>query len=119
MLTGLLIFLEEDCLLGSDIPAGCLYEFFDAHVCGSVDVYLSGHDRLRAWLDEPEALCGATLIVSGAGAKLRSIVERGNRTLFQDDTREGFLHATVDGDSFVGRFFDRDGLLDFEHMVVR
>ncbi|UJR81082.1 metallophosphoesterase [Sandaracinus amylolyticus] len=93
--------------------------FFDEHVCGTADVYFSGHDHNRQWIDEPEALCGTTMIVSGAGAKLTAFAREDNATLFQDDQREGFLYVVIEGDRFVGRFVDRDGRTDFEHTVTR
>ncbi|AKF06296.1 metallophosphoesterase [Sandaracinus amylolyticus] len=93
--------------------------FFDDHVCGTADVYFAGHDHNRQWIDEPEALCGTTMIVSGAGAKLTAFAREDNTTLFQDDQREGFLYVVIEGDRFVGRFVDRDGRTDFEHTVTR
>src|SRR5690606_32253524 len=44
-------------------------DFLDDYACGEIDVYFAGHDHNRQWIDEPGALCGAELIVSGAGAK--------------------------------------------------
>ena len=38
----------------------------DDYVCGDIDVYFSGHDHNRQWL---EPTCGTDFIVSGAGAK--------------------------------------------------
>lgn len=95
-------------------------DFFEDVVCGNVDVYMAGHDHSRQWINEPSALCGAHLIVSGAGAKTTSIdnPER-NETFFQDADTEGFMYVVIDGDSFYGRWVDRNGVTNYERMVSR
>lgn len=93
--------------------------FFDDKVCGTVDVVLSGHDHNRQWLDEPDALCGAELIVSGAGSKTTSFASSSNDVLYADDQTEGFLYVVIAGDSMTGRFVDSAGATAFEHMVTR
>jgi len=93
--------------------------FFDEVVCGTVDVYFAGHDHNRQWLNEPSALCGAELVVSGAGAKLTDLADRGNATHFQDAAQEGFLYVIIDGDTFVGQFYDKLGNRDFERTFRR
>ncbi|HEY7821014.1 MAG TPA: hypothetical protein VIG29_22510, partial [Vicinamibacteria bacterium] len=65
------------------------------------------------------ALCGAELIVSGAGSKLRPIDGAANAVHYADDTREGFLWIEVNGDTVTGRFYDKDGTLDFERVVTK
>lgn len=94
--------------------------FFDTYVCGDADVYLAGHDHNRQWLNEPSACGGTELIVSGAGAKVKGFddTER-NATHWQDATVEGFMHVTIDGDTFIGRFVDMDGTVAYERMFTR
>ncbi len=96
-----------------------LRRFFDEQVCGTVDVYLSGHDHDREWLDEPAALCGAELIVSGAGSKLRPLKDRGNRVHWQDDSKVGFLYVEIDDAAMTGRFYDSNGAIEFSRQVQR
>lgn len=93
--------------------------FFDEVVCGTVDLVVSGHDHNRQWLNEPEALCGAELIVSGAGAKLTDFQDRGNDAHWQDDQEEGFLFVEVVGKRLTGRFYGKDGGLDFERVLTK
>lgn len=100
------------------MDGGSVKSFFDDVVCGTVDAYFAGHDHTRQWLDEPNALCGAEMIVSGAGAKVTAFSDRGNATHFADDQREGFMYVVVDGDSFTGQFIDRDGTVAYERTVT-
>ena len=88
-------------------------KFFDDNVCGISQVYFAGHDHSRQWLDEPTALCGAELIVSGAGSAYTDLKDRGNKAFYQDATETGFMYVVVDGDTFTGEFYDANGTLDF------
>jgi hypothetical protein len=92
--------------------------YFNDYVCGAADVYISGHDHNRQWINEPDALCGAELIVTGAGAKTTAFESTLNETFFQDDTTEGFLYVVVDGPTLTGQFIDRNGMVNFERTVV-
>ena len=96
---------------------GNVRDFFDEVVCGTVDIYFAGHDHNRQWLNEPDALCGTELIVSGAGAKLKDFEDRGNDVHWQDDTREGFLYVVIEGEALHGQFIDKDGVVDFERSL--
>lgn len=87
--------------------------FFDDHVCGIGQVYFSGHDHSRQWINEPSALCGTEMIISGAGAATTDLVNRGNATYYEDATKVGFLYVTIEGDTFTGEFYDGDGNLDY------
>ena len=87
--------------------------FFDSHMCGLGQVYFSGHDHSRQWIDEPTALCGTQMIVSGAGASTTEIVDRGNDTFYEDASKVGFMYVEIDGDKFTGEFRDADGNLDY------
>jgi hypothetical protein len=91
-------------------------EFMDGHFCGQVDVYLCGHDHNRQWLDP---YCGVELIVSGAAAKTTDNEDRGNTTLFEDDSVAGFMWIEIEGDTFRGEFYDQDGNLSFAHELSR
>jgi hypothetical protein len=87
--------------------------FFDNHVCGISQVYFSGHDHSRQWIDEPTALCGTQMIVTGAGASTTEIKNRGNKVFYEDASKPGFMYVTIDGDTFTGEFRDGDGNLDY------
>lgn len=91
--------------------------FFDDEVCGSVDVYLSGHDHSRQWLKN--TLCGAELIVSGAGATTTDIARTDNPVHFQDDSELGFLYVVIDGRRLTGQFVDARGNVNFERTITK
>lgn len=114
MIEGLDIDVPIDEISGDKVRA-----FFDEFVCGDVDIYLSGHDHNRQWIDEPEACGGTELVVNGASGKIKDLKDRGNATLFQDDTVEGFMHVTIDGPTFTGRFIDKDGTVAFTHTLSK
>jgi hypothetical protein len=97
-----------------------LKAWFDAHVCGSADIYLSGHDHTRQWIDMPNELCGTEMIVSGASAKVTAFVSgRGNETYFADDQTEGFLYVEIVGKRMTGRFYDKTGAMNFERTITK
>ena len=102
------------------IQSGAAVEkFFDERVCGLGQVYFAGHDHSRQWLDEPGALCGTELIVSGAGATVTELRDRGNSAFFEDADKVGFLYVDVDGDRFTGTFYDGDGKADFTRTFTK
>ncbi len=114
-------------IAGMDVPIPVpimdgrnVLSFFDTYVCGDVDVYLAGHDHNRQWLNEPTACGGTELVVSGAGAKVKDFdSDLRNATHFADATMEGFFHVSIDGDTFIGRFVNRAGTVEYERMFER
>ncbi|MFO1532953.1 MAG: metallophosphoesterase [Thermoplasmatota archaeon] len=63
-----------------------LKQFFEAHLCGKIDVYLSGHDHDLEWLD-PVASCGHTeFVVSGGGGADTYPLSGSGPTRFQAQT---------------------------------
>lgn len=93
--------------------------FMTTHACGIADVYLSGHDHAMQWINEPDALCGTELVVSGAGSGTEDFVDRGNAVRFQDFAHSGFLHVTANATTWRGRFYDASGMLLFEHTLQK
>jgi len=112
---------------GTDIPipvpildGANVQSFFDANICGTADVSLSGHDHNRQWINEPTACGGTELIVSGAGAKVKDFDDTTrNATHFQDAVVEGFMYVIIDGDNFTGRWVNRMGVNEYERMITR
>ncbi|HEY5926265.1 MAG TPA: metallophosphoesterase [Kofleriaceae bacterium] len=94
-------------------------EFFDDHVCGISQVYFAGHDHTRQWMNEPTALCGTEMIVSGAGASTTEIRNRGNGVFYEDASKPGFMYVVIDGDKFTGEFYDANGAMDFSRTFTR
>lgn len=93
--------------------------FFDTHLSGLGDVYLSGHDHSRQWLNEPTALGGTQMIVSGAGASTTAIQDRGNTMFYEDASKVGLFYADIDGDTFTGTFYDADGNVDYTRTFTK
>ena len=93
--------------------------FFDANVCGTADLYFSGHDHSRQWIDEPTKCGGTELIVSGAGATTTDIIDRGNAAFYEDATEPGFLYVDIDGNTFTGTFYDASGNVDYTRTFTK
>ena len=83
----------------------------DGALCGRADLYLSGHDHSRQWLEE----CGVELVVSGAGSSATTLHDRGNDHRFAAATH-GFVWLSA-GSSLRVAFYDEDGRLEYEDAV--
>jgi tartrate-resistant acid phosphatase type 5 len=95
---------------------GDLAAVFEDIGCGRVDVSFSGHDHDLQWL---EPVCGMELIVSGAGAKQRSIASSDNPTFFERGDGNGFMWVEIVGDKMTGVFYDVDGTELFSRTVTK
>jgi predicted phosphodiesterase len=84
-----------------------LRSMFDEGLCGRADLYLSGHDHNRQLLDR----CGVTLVVSGAAAETRGIVDRGNEPAFASD-RPGVVWVELGPERGTVAFVDADGAVE-------
>lgn len=91
-------------------------DFMDDSVCNKLDVYISGHDHNRQWL-EPK--CGTEFIVSGTAAKTTGLVGRGTPTFYENDALGGFLLVEMTATTFTGTFYDENGLLEFTRTVTK
>ena len=101
----------------ADVPIGVgVEEFMEQYVCGQIDVYFSGHDHNRQWLD---ATCGTEFIVSGAAAKTTDLEGRGNPSKFEDDETEGFIWIEIIDNCLTGEFYDRNGTMDYNHSFCK
>lgn len=89
-------------------------KFMDDVVCGKVDVYFSGHDHNRQYL---QGKCGGTteLVVSGAGAKVTSL-SGSNAVHFQAATL-GFVYVTVDASTLTAEFIDANGRSEYTRTI--
>lgn len=89
-------------------------KFFDDVVCGKVDVYISGHDHNRQYLQDT---CGGktALMVSGAGAKVTALSGT-NPTFYQASTL-GFIYITVDDGSLTAEFIDANGRSEYTRTI--
>lgn len=98
------------------VSGGNVKSFMEDAVCNKIDVYLSGHDHNRQWL---EPTCGTEFIVSGTAAKMTDLEGRGTPTFFEDDSKGGFLLAEISGNTFVGTFYDEQGNVEFTRTVTK
>lgn len=90
-------------------------DFAESVWCGKVDVYISGHDHSRQWL---QPTCdGTELVVSGAGSKTTDL-PGDNPVRFQADTI-GFLYVTIDGKTLDAEFLDADGNIQFNYRLQK
>jgi hypothetical protein len=89
--------------------------FLEDTICGKVDVYLSGHDHSRQWLNE--SCKGTELAVSGAGAKATALGGT-NPALFQS-LALGFLYIVIDGKTLTAEFVDENGKTEFTHAITK
>lgn len=87
-------------------------DLLEGAVCPAADLYLSGHDHDLQLLDG----CGATLVVSGAGAGARPLVGRGNRASFERAI-PGFAWVELGATGRVV-FFDAEGTLLHESGAI-
>jgi hypothetical protein len=102
--------------IGFEFHTGATFkELVDESVCGKAQVYMSGHDHHREWLDA----CDTSFIVSGAAAKLDDKFDRGSPSRWSDSTKLGFMWAEIVGDTFTGIFYDEDGKLSFQSTETR
>jgi tartrate-resistant acid phosphatase type 5 len=103
--------IAEEVVVGDGV-----LEFMEENICGQIDMYLCGHDHNRQWMGEA---CGTEFIVSGAAAKTTDLEGRGNSTLFEDDTMEGFVWIEIQDNCLSGEFYDKLGGLDFSHQYCK
>lgn len=90
-------------------------EFLDDAVCGTMDLYLCGHDHSRQWLAES---CGGTeLVVSGAGARTTAL--DGEHEVWFEESSTGFYWLEFTADQVTGAFYDSAGVLEIERTRTR
>lgn len=99
----------------SPVNGSGVKSFLEDVVCGQVDLYLSGHDHSRQWLNE--SCKGTELAVSGAGAKATEL-GGSNPTLFQS-LELGFLYIVVEGKTLTAEFIDENGAVEFTHVIKK
>jgi len=92
-----------------------ILDFFERHLCGRVDLYLSGHDHSRQWLRDP--FCGAALIVSGAGGQTPTELSPDRNPPRFQSASLGLLALQITGRVIEGQFIDEDGLEDFSYRL--
>jgi hypothetical protein len=101
----------------AEVPLGTgVKDFMDQYICGQVDIYFSGHDHNRQWL---EPTCGTEFIVSGAAAKTTDLEGRGNVSFFEDDTKAGFVWVEIKDSCMTAEFYDFNAQLDFAQTVCK
>lgn len=95
-----------------------LKQFFEAHVCGKVDLYLAGHDHNLQWL-EPNSSCkGTTLLVGGGGGASLYDLPGSDPTYFQAKSL-GFWRISIEGHELTATAFDGDGQALFSKTIEK
>jgi hypothetical protein len=83
-------------------------QFFEARLCGKVDLYLAGHDHTLQWLPAQPG-CGATeFVVSGAGGAATYDLVGDHAARFQSSSL-GFWWLELDAAALRAVAFDADG----------
>lgn len=92
-------------------------EFLRGTFCNKLDIYISGHDHSRQWLDPT---CGVHIFVAGAGAKNTDFEHRDdNDTVWEDDTTPGFMWVELrDGTATIAHY-DMHGNMQHEGVIVK
>jgi hypothetical protein len=90
--------------------------FFEANLCGNIDVYFSGHDHDLEWL-EP-ACTGTEFIVSGGGGAGTYGLGGSDPNYFEAESH-GFLWVEIDGNTFTGVFYDDQGNELFRRQILK
>ncbi|MFV2056783.1 MAG: hypothetical protein ACC707_09965, partial [Thiohalomonadales bacterium] len=107
---------KYDGISAIDIISGThIKKFADTVWCGKVDVYFSGHDHSRQWLQSTCA--GTQLVVSGAGAKTTTLPGN-NPSLFQMSTT-GFLYVVIKGRELNADFINAKGAIEYHHTIKK
>lgn len=89
--------------------------FMESHVCGKVDLYISGHDHSSQMLEDK---CrGTDLIVAGAGAEGTEL-NTNNKSYFQTNT-VSFLYVVVEGKRLRAEFIDETGKVLFSRTLQK
>ncbi len=107
---------KYDGISGAPVASGGgVKEFVETVLCGTIDLYISGHDHNRQWLGED---CdGTQFAISGAGASTTAL--RGdNPTLFEADSL-GFLYISIEGKTLTAEFVDLEGNTEFLHKIEK
>jgi len=89
--------------------------FLEDNVCGGVDLYVSGHDHSRQWLNE--SCKGTERAISGAGAKATELGGK-NPSLFES-LELGFLYIKIVDKTLTAEFIDENGVTEFTHTMKK
>ncbi len=91
-------------------------DFLEDHVCGRVDVYISGHDHSSQWLT-PKCGANTELLVAGAGASATTLASR-NASYFQTETLS-FLYVVIEGRKLTASFISESGATLFTRSYTK
>lgn len=104
--------------LPDDLPIGPgkqVKAFFDAEVCGKVELYVAGHDHSRQWL---EPTCkGTELAVSGAGSAPTPVEPRNPARYSASGF--GFLYVVATREKLEAKFVGAEGQIEHERTLTK
>jgi len=102
------------------LSGGTVKDFMDSVICGKVDLYLCGHDHNRQSFSADASDCGVNFIVNGASSKTSDFkYHNKNKTLWDDDKKEGFIWIELKDKVMTGIWYDKDANLDFQYTVEK
>ncbi|MBK8256088.1 MAG: metallophosphoesterase [Polyangiaceae bacterium] len=108
---------KYDGVAGNPVYSGdTIKSFMEDAVCGHIDVYICGHDHNREWL---LPTCGTEFIVSGTAAKTAALANQGPLSFYKTDQKGGFLLVEMSEYSFLGTFYDEDGVPEFSRSFTK
>ena len=90
-------------------------EFSEDIWCGKVDLYLSGHDHSRQWLQP--TCSGTQLLVSGAGATVTGLP--GNNLVKFQKNSLGFIYIVIQSNRLKADFIDVNGVVEFSDTISK
>ena len=101
----------------TEIPRGeYVRGFMEDHVCHKVDLYISGHDHSRQWL-EPK--CGTEWMVSGSAAKTTDIERDDHDSFFESGDDEGFVWIELRNNVMTAAWYDKHGVMNYEGTLIK
>jgi tartrate-resistant acid phosphatase type 5 len=83
--------------------------FYQDQICGRFDLVITGHDHNLQWIEA----CGTTFVVSGSGAQVTPLRDRGTPSVFSAEEL-GFVWVSIDRDGIDLAFIDDSARLLFE-----
>jgi hypothetical protein len=89
--------------------------FVDSYLCGSLDMYLCGHDHSLQW---PESTCEGTEFVVSGGGSGNTMLDGTNAAWYEAESA-GFFLGEIDGSTLTGGFYDSEGSLLYERTVSK
>ena len=97
--------------------------FLEEEVCGRADAYLCGHEHVLEWLKStcarPDSTLRTELLISGGGSSFTGFAKEARDPYYWHAAAVGFTYVVIDGKTFTGTYFDRDGTVLFSRSFTK